>query len=140
MSEARRGVAGGSGLVDPLGIVVSGACAAHCLIVSLLPGTLALAGVTAVSNGFLEWGISLGAMGIALWAGLRGLRRHNNRAIFLSLTCGSVVLLGARLAESHLQPWLGLTLSLLAALALVGAHVANAQVLGHGRGVRSWRP
>lgn len=110
--------------IDRLGTLASGACAAHCVLIAILPEALAAVGLGAVLGHQLEWGFTLTALALAAAALITGFRKHRSRLVASLLVAGIASLLLARLLEAAGETFC-LSLSLLGAASLVAGHLFN---------------
>ncbi|MFK7990521.1 MAG: MerC domain-containing protein [Sandaracinaceae bacterium] len=83
-------------LVDRLGALASSLCAVHCLLVALLPASLAALGLGSLLGHGAEWVFVALSIGFATVALVMGWRRHRSFAIAALLVLGIAGLLVSR--------------------------------------------
>ncbi len=111
--------------IDRVGVLASGACAAHCALSALLPGALSAVGLTLLLGHEAEWALTLAAVAFAGAALVIGWRRHRSILAAGGLALGIAGLIAARFVEEAGNHGSGLTLALTGGAVLVAAHIAN---------------
>lgn len=107
---------------DRCGATASTLCAAHCLLVAVLPAMLTSAGLALLLSEAFEWALVATAATLGVVALVFGLRRHRDIWIASAMAVGILATLGSRLLEGGS---LGQLPSVAASVVLVGAHVWN---------------
>lgn len=117
-----------SPLLDRLGIIVSGFCAIHCLVMPLLLGALPAASLWWVAGNRIEFVIIIAACALASLSLVPAYFRHRNSSPIQLFAVGSVFLGASRFVLAGPSHWfcaLGLAMGggLIAA-----AHLRNARL------------
>ncbi|CAN0459862.1 unnamed protein product, partial [Ectocarpus fasciculatus] len=86
--------------MDRLGSVASAACAAHCLMLAVLPSLIATLGLSVLSHEAFEWGFFALAVGFAIVSGVLAYRLHRTRWVLAGFGAGVLILLAGRLGEA----------------------------------------
>jgi len=107
--------------MDGVGATLSFACAVHCLAMPLLMGILPLLGMEFFADEKMEIGLLLGALGIASFNAVNGVRSHGRRVILLAFGGAAAMMIASHLLEGrvhHLLAGLG-------GLILCATHLMN---------------
>lgn len=110
--------------IDKLGTLASSACAAHCVLSSMLPEALAAVGLGALLGHESEWGFTFAALAFAAAALSLGWRKHRAWPVVALLAGGSVALLLARSLEGAGE-MVCISLSIFGGALLVAGHLVN---------------
>ena len=111
--------------IDVAGMLLSGACALHCLLVALAPAMLAATGLGALLDESAEWAFTATAVGVGAIAALMAWRARRPAAVLVGFVLAIGALLAGRVLE-HLGAH-GATeaLSVLGGVGLALTHVVN---------------
>lgn len=121
-SVMRRGAGAQASDPDRVGIVASSLCAVHCIATALLVGVSGISSLFADER--VEVAFCVCAVSVALFALVRGWRRHRSRMPGCVGSCGIVLLLTARCAPLG-SSMAEATLSVAGGALLTTAHVLN---------------
>jgi len=121
-------------------MVLSGACALHCLVVSLAPALLAATGLGALLDETAEWAFTITAVGVGTIAALMGWRGDRPRAVIVAFVLSISVMLAGRALEHFGVHGATEILSVLGGLGLALTHVVNLRVASRGAGQQLAHP
>lgn len=110
--------------LDRAGVAVSALCAVHCVVMPLIVGSLAAAGIGWLRNEALEWLILAGSLAIGLRALLPAFRhRHGKKRCLWLFSGGIVSILLGRLAQHGSLP--DTPFVVFGAALIISAHAMN---------------
>lgn len=118
--------------LDPLGAMLSFACALHCALQPVLLLSLPLLGLSFLLNETLETLFLAISLILAAWAFLSGYTHHHRLSVFGFWILASLLMVCSRL------PWFALweiPLAVGGALVLMSGHLFNQFQLRHGHSV-----
>lgn len=111
--------------LDRIGMMLSSACAIHCMLMPFLVGGLVYMGAGWVASEAMELALVGSAFLVALASLVPSFRRHRNPAALLLFTAGMVLIVTSHaLLEDH-GLWMG------AGMALGGCFIAFAHYRNH---------
>lgn len=110
--------------LDQVGIIASGLCALHCLLMPLVIGLLPLIGLSSLADEPTEWALMCLAIALGLWRLLPSFWNHRRWQPLLLLALGAGMFLIARLwwEEMRLLETFGVVLG---GMLLATAHALN---------------
>ena len=110
--------------LDGAGMAVSAVCAVHCVVMPLIVGSLAAAGIGWLRSEALEWLILAGSLTIGLRALLPAFRhRHGKKRCLWLFSSGIASILLARLAQHGSLPETPFVV--FGAALIISAHATN---------------
>ena len=126
LSSGRR-----SSAVDRAGIVATTLCAVHCAIIALLPGAVALLGLTMLLDETVELGFQAAAILFAAAALAIGFRRRRSWAVLIALGAGIGGMVLSRYLEESGAHLAGTALTVASGASLIAGHLWN--IWGEGQ-------
>jgi hypothetical protein len=109
---------------DFWGILASGACAVHCLIIPILLTGGAFAGLSWFHSAWVEWSFIAAALFFAGWSLLRSYPRHRNIRPLAVAGAGFLLLAAGRFAAGDMEHYWTAAGGIL----IAAAHVVNWRV------------
>ncbi|MGB0454746.1 MAG: MerC domain-containing protein [Bacteriovoracaceae bacterium] len=120
--------------LDKAGIICSGACAVHCLLIPILAYASPLI-FGFLKNEFIHLGLLIALVPIALIVFTKSQKLHGDSKPLILGAIGITLLISAVLLESiHLKiPYLEKILTGFGSLILIGAHITNLKLVNQSR-------
>ncbi|MCU0633238.1 MAG: MerC domain-containing protein [Gemmatimonadaceae bacterium] len=115
--------------LDAVGVLVSGICAVHCVVVALFLAAVPLAGATFISDPRVELTFVASALVIGFVSlGLGFWRVHRDERPMIAFAVGSLFLMGLRPMASE-SKGVEAAIVVLGAVAIIAGHLWNRRLL-----------